>query len=60
MTDWLNRNDLLAILPSYIVARILQGTNHYDFSGKPVVPVAELSDRIVLAQRDFGIREDSR
>jgi hypothetical protein len=28
---------------------------HYDFSGNPVVPVDELSDRIALVQRDFGI-----
>jgi hypothetical protein len=58
MTDWLDRNALLAILPVYIVNRILQGTNHYDFSGNPVVSADELSDKIALAQLDFDIRDD--
>ena len=53
--DWFNRDDLLAILPSHLVGRLLQSTGHYDFSGNPVVPVDELSDRIALVQRDFGI-----
>jgi hypothetical protein len=60
MTDWLDRNDLRALLPSYIVDRILQGTDHYDFFGNPVVHVDELSDRIALAQRDFDIGGNSR
>jgi hypothetical protein len=59
MTDWLNRSVLLGFLPNYIVDRILQGTDHCDFWGNPIVPVDELDDRIALAQLDFDIRDDS-
>jgi len=59
-TDWLDRNDLLAFLPDYIVDRILKFAAHCDFSGDPVVPADELNDKIALAQRDFDIREANR
>ena len=55
--DWLGRNDLLAILPDYIVDQILRGAYHYDFSGNPVVHVDELSDRVGLVLRDHNITE---
>ena len=57
---WLDKNALLAFLPSSLVDRILQDATHYNFTGDPVVPVDELSDRIALAQRDFDIKEANR
>jgi len=55
--DWLNRDDLLAILPDYIVDRVLREATHYDFSGNPVVHVDELSDRVGLVLRDRNTKE---
>jgi hypothetical protein len=60
MTDWLDRNALLAILPGRIVDQILLSTDHYGLSGDPIIPADELNDRIALAQLDFDIREDNK
>jgi hypothetical protein len=56
-TDWLGRSDLLEILPTSIVDRILQGTDYRGFDGKPVVPASELEDRVGLVLRDHNITE---
>jgi hypothetical protein len=55
--DWLDKEDLKAILPDYIVDQILRGAYHSDFSGNPVIPASELEDLVGLVLRDRNTTE---